>query len=78
MSFNHGDLVRPRVPIAEHDHNGMLRTWKPTTILRVLHTTRTQPVRVVCSDDSRGLRVEMGEKALVCHRKAEHTNGRGQ
>lgn len=77
MSFNHGDLVRPRVPVCEHDHNGMLRTWKPTNILRVLHTTRSVPVTVVCVDDSRGLRVELEEGKLVCHRRAEHTTGKG-
>lgn len=78
MSFSHGDLVRPRVPVCEHDHNGMLRTWKPTNILRVLHTTRSVPVTVVCVDDSRGLRVELAESAVVMHRSAEHTNDRGQ
>jgi hypothetical protein len=56
----------------------MLRTWKPTNILRVLHTTRSVPVTVVCVDDSRGLRVELAESAVVMHRSAEHTNDRGQ
>lgn len=73
--FSPGDLVRVSVPVGTTDHNGSLRTWKPTAIFRVLHVAADGDV--VVSEDSRGLRTTLPAGRLVMHKRAEQAQTQG-